>query len=236
MWYLDNGKTVFMNKHHAFLCLQQLMWGYQGKSLVDDPLTVVIPEGELVVILGRNGSGKSSLLRVLSGLQPPLSGTVTFDGHPVRPDTVAMVFPNRSYVPFMKVRDLIVSVKGLSVFAGRRERERAFEQAEEVLTRVQLTGYSHRLLDSLSDGEYRKVMIGAALARGARLVFLDEPTAFLDYESRIHLLELLQELTQQQMATVMMTSHEPELSAIYAHRIWTIRDRMVEQKAGGGSR
>jgi glycerol transport system ATP-binding protein len=149
----------------------------------DPPLDHTFADGEISVVLGANRSGKSLLCRVLAGLATPHAGEVLFDGAPCgaadsRP--VALVMQSFVNYPAWTVADNIVSpliARGVSRSARR-------DRAKEIASQLGLEGLLDRFPHELSGGQQQRVAIGRALAKGARVLLLDEPLVNLDYKLR----------------------------------------------------
>ena len=161
-------------------------WGEGVPALRDCRLTV--PGPGLWMLVGSNGSGKSTLLRLIAGLLTPTAGHITCQGRP------ALVFQNPDHQLLLPScgTDLQLSLaEGLS----REERRR---RVAEALAQVGLSGLEGRPIHTLSGGQKQRVAIAGALASGADLLLLDEPTALLDPVSQTEVLELIHRLCHQQ--------------------------------------
>lgn len=216
------------------LIVHDLTTGYAGRRggapiTVTAPFSASLHSGELTCLLGPNGAGKSTLLRTLSGFQPPLSGDITIAGRSVaayRPAELArvigVVLTERISLDAMRVDDLVALGRApytgfwgrLSV-ADRRIVSRAFEM-------VGIEDLRERMVATLSDGERQKVMIAKALAQETPIIFLDEPTAFLDYPSKVDIMQLLRRLAREEGKTVFMSTHDLELAFQVADTIWLL--------------
>ena len=202
------------------LVLKDLVIGYDtraGQRRVTAPLSVKLPEGRLICLVGRNGVGKSTLLRSLSGLQPPLSGDVLLGGssiasysHKALARLVSVVTTRDVPVPSMTSWEVVA--------LGRSPYTQFWGQLspadKEIVDRsIDITGISplvSRRVGSLSDGERQKVMIAKAIAQETPLILLDEPTAFLDYPSKVSTLSLLSRLAREMGRTILVSTHDVE--------------------------
>ena len=202
------------------LVLKDLVIGYNtraGQRRVTAPLSVKLPEGRLICLVGRNGVGKSTLLRSLSGLQPPLSGDVLLGGssiasysHKALARLVSVVTTRDVPVPSMTSWEV--------VSLGRSPYTQFWGQLspadKEIVDRsIDITGISplvSRRVGSLSDGERQKVMIAKAIAQETPVILLDEPTAFLDYPSKVSTLSLLSRLAREMGRTILVSTHDVE--------------------------
>ena len=212
------------------ITLTALAIGYQtkkGAKVVADNLNASISRGELTCLLGRNGIGKSTLLRTLSGFQPKLSGSITIAGRELDSYTdrelarmVGVVLTERPNIEQMTVREMVSL--GRSPYTGFWGRLNAADEriTDEALRLVDIASLSHRLVQTLSDGERQKVMIAKALAQQTPVVFLDEPTAFLDYPSKVEMLLLLRRISREAQKTVFLSTHDLELALQVADRLW----------------
>ena len=210
--------------------LRDLSIGYPDKhntKRVAEHLNASIHSGELTCLLGTNGVGKSTLLRTLSAFQPPLGGTIdlldrplsTYDDRQLA-TVIGVVLTEKSDIRNMTVEELVGL--GRSPYTGfwgtLKEGDRRI--VHEAIARVRIEPLTQRMVHTLSDGERQKVMIAKALAQETPIIFLDEPTAFLDFPSKVEVMQLLHNLTHTLQKTVFMSTHDLELALQIADKIW----------------
>ena len=213
------------------LAFHALTTGYchgSRQSIVGKGLEGSLPRGTLTVLLGTNGAGKSTLLRTLAGLQPPLAGDIFWEGNSLasltpeeRAKRLSIVLTVRPETGNLTVRE-VVALGRLPHRQGLWGSRNAAADAEAVERAMRLTttsAWSERPVSRLSDGERQRVFIAKALAQETPLILLDEPTAFLDYPSRVQFFNLLKRLTNEMGKTVLLSSHDVELAAAHADRI-----------------
>ncbi|MDX2063889.1 MAG: ABC transporter ATP-binding protein [Bacteroidia bacterium] len=214
------------------LACEELTVGYgtgRGAQALLEPFSASVPAGAFVALLGLNGTGKSTLLRTLAGLQRPLGGSLRYNGMPIGTPTalarhVAVVLPPRAAPPLVGVYATVA----LGRYPYRRwlpslsEADTAAIEAALAATGTQ--PLAHRRLDTLSDGERQRVFIARALAQATPLLLLDEPTAHLDPRGRHQILHLLAQLAHTQGKAIVAATHEVALAQKLAHELWLIAD------------
>lgn len=209
-----------------------LTTGYRrGKkeTVVGRHLTASLYSGELTALLGRNGAGKSTLMRTLAGFQPPLGGKVMIEGREITDfkggdlaKTVSVVLTEKPVLENMDV-EALVSL-GRSPYTGYWGGLSEYDR-EAVERAIELTGIESlrkRDVQSLSDGERQKVMIAKAFAQETPVIFLDEPTAFLDYPSKAELMRLLGRLARDEGKTIFVSTHDLEIALRLCDRFWQL--------------
>lgn len=216
------------------VCLQHLTIGYPGRHhqhVVATGLEAAIHAGELTCLLGRNGIGKSTLLRTLSGFQPPLAGDILLPlGSDLSPLTsltdqqlsriIGVVLTEKPHVRNMTVHELVALGRSpYTDFWGRLSAEDK-TQVDKALTLVGIEALRDRMVQTLSDGERQKVMIAKTLAQQTPVIYLDEPTAFLDFPSKVEMMQLLRRLAHDEQKTIFLSTHDVELSLQMADRLW----------------
>ena len=201
--------------------------GRQGLNVVASGITADICQGELTCLLGRNGVGKSTLLRTLSGFQPRLSGSISIEDRELDDysdrelaQKLGVVLTERPDVQQMTVWDLVAL--GRSPYTGfwGRLHDDDVQVVAEAIAQVGIEQLRHRLVTTLSDGERQKVMIAKALAQQTLIIFLDEPTAFLDYPSKVEMLQLLRRLSHDTDKIIFLSTHDMELALQIADELW----------------
>ncbi|KAA6333639.1 iron complex transport system ATP-binding protein, partial [termite gut metagenome] len=174
-----------------------------------------------------NGIGKSTLLRTLSAFQPPLSGNISIQNHEIGEyhekelaTLVSVVLTDKFDVKDMTVRELIgLGRSPYTGFWGRLSKDDE-KIVDSALSLVKIENLSLRMIHTLSDGERQKAMIAKALAQETPIVFLDEPTAFLDFPSKVEIMQLLHQLSRKTNKTIFMSTHDLELALQIADKIW----------------
>jgi putative ABC transport system ATP-binding protein len=233
----------------AALRAENLTRHYQmGESVIRavDGVTLEVAKGEFAAMLGSSGSGKSSLLNLIAGLDRPTSGTVTVDGSDLaqlsreqlaryRRHTVGIVFQAFNLIPTMSVAENVeLPLRFAEVPAEERRR-----LANESLERVGLGARLRHRPTELSGGEQQRVALARALVNRPKLLLADEPTGNLDSKTGKEILDLIQQLNRQNGITVIMVTHERELADRYATRQIFLGDGKViadKRKAAGGDR
>jgi iron complex transport system ATP-binding protein len=210
---------------------RDLSFSYPGTRLFEH-LSLRIDPGKVTAILGPNGSGKTTLLRLATRVLLPVSGTVSLNGSEVsglRPREVARlvsVVPQEEATLFpFSVEETVLMGRSpwLSGFGFVSDTDRA--TAAECLEVVDASHLIRRDVTELSGGERQRVLIARALAQGASLLVLDEPTSHLDLRHQVAILRLLERLRAEQGRTVVVISHDVNLCSRFA-------DRMVLLAAG----
>ena len=212
--------------------LRDVSIGYKqrhSQRLVAQHLSAAIRSGQLTCLLGENGVGKSTLLRTLSGFQPRMAGEITISGRPLdaySPQHLArkigVVLTERPDIQQMTVTELVSLGRApYTDFWGRLSEEDE-DICQQAIQQVGIEKLSCRLVSTLSDGERQKVMIAKALAQQTPIIYLDEPTAFLDVENRIMVLQTLQRLAHDTGTTVIFSTHDIYDGAKYSDSVLSI--------------
>ena len=234
-----------LNKKKLYICttkmnnetivLKDLGIGYltkHGVRVVAEHINGAIRSGELTCLLGANGVGKSTLLRTLSAFQPKISGEILFtEGDKQSREIsemsdkelsrkIGVVLTEKPDVRNMTVRELVSL--GRSPYTGfwGTYSEEDLQIVDESISLVGIEPLSKRMVHTLSDGERQKVMIAKALAQQTPVIYLDEPTAFLDYPSKVEVLQLLRLISRQAGKTIFLSTHDVELALQLADKIW----------------
>jgi len=217
--------------------LEDLTIGYKkGKSvtLLLKGLNIGVYSSELVAVIGRNGTGKSTLLRTLCGLQDPLSGQVFISDIPVKKFTInararkmAYVSTENIHAGHMKVKDLVAL--GRTPYTGWFGNLSLSDKMVimDAIDSVGLTGKQDDFIDEISDGERQRTMIARALSQNTELIYLDEPTAFLDINNRFEIFNLLYNLTRVKGKTIIFSTHDLQVALSESDRLWLIEDENI---------
>ncbi|MBQ6084056.1 MAG: ABC transporter ATP-binding protein [Bacteroidales bacterium] len=202
--------------------------GYANKAVVSD-INVSLNEGDIIALIGPNGAGKSTLFKTFSTHIKPVGGKIELFGRDInlysnneRAKLLGIVLTERPDDMFLKVYDVVA--------AGRYPYTGMFgklseDDEKEIKASLELVGVNNlidRVFNTLSDGEKQKVMIAKAIAQNTPIIMLDEPTAFLDYPSKIELFSLLKKLAKEQKKAILFSSHDLELLLRYTDNIWII--------------
>ncbi|MBF1478209.1 ABC transporter ATP-binding protein [Prevotella pallens] len=215
------------------ITLEQLSVGYKGFPPVVSNINVEIKSGELTCLIGSNGIGKSTLLKTLTGFLPKLSGRLLLDGRDInmlsqreRAKYISIVLTYKSDVQNLSVTEMVGM--GRMPYTGFWGKLNANDQTI-VAEAIEMVGIEHlknRMIQTLSDGERQKVMIAKALAQQTPVILLDEPTSFLDFPSKVEMLQLLHRLAKETNKVVFLSTHDLELAL-------RIADRLVELNKNG---
>ena len=198
--------------------LNDLTIGY-GHRILLQHASATIPAGELVALVGRNGTGKSTLLRAIAGLGERLGGEIRLDGHSLETlspqqlaTTVSFVTTERVRIPNLRCEDVVALGRApYTNWIGRvQEQDKAI--VERSLELVGMAAFAGKTMDRMSDGECQRVMIARALAQDTPVILLDEPTAFLDLPNRYELATLLRRLTRDEGKCILFSTHDLDVA------------------------
>ncbi len=207
---------------------KSLSIGYDNKTVVSD-INVMLNEGDIIALIGPNGAGKSTLFKTFSTHIKPLGGKIELFGKDLmsyspkeRAKLLGIVLTERPDDMFLKVFDVVAA--GRYPYTGMfgKLNEKDEKEIKESLELVGVNNLIDRVFNTLSDGEKQKVMIAKAIAQNTPVIMLDEPTAFLDYPSKIELFSLLKKLAKEQKKAILFSSHDLELMLRYTDNLWII--------------
>ena len=218
------------------IILKNLSIGYRvktGTHRVAKSINAAIQQGELTCLLGANGVGKSTLLRTLSAFQPALDGEImvcnsltthllplTSFSDKELSRTIGVVLTEKPDIRNMSVRELVALGRSpYTGFWGTLHNE-DWKIVDEAIDAVRIGVLRERMVNTLSDGERQKVMIAKALAQQTPIIFLDEPTAFLDFPSKVEMMQLLRRLAREAQKTIFLSTHDFELALQVADKLW----------------
>jgi sulfate transport system ATP-binding protein len=201
-----------------------------GDFVALDDVSIAVPHGSLTALLGPSGGGKSTLLRVIAGLELPDAGSVLISGEdtthtPARKRGVGFVFQHYAAFKHMTVRDNVAF--GLKIRKRGRDEIRA--RVEELLRLVHLEGFAERYPAQLSGGQRQRMALARALAVEPRVLLLDEPFGALDATVRKELRAWLRRLHDEVHVTTIFVTHDQEEAMEVAEQIVVLNEGRVEQ-------
>lgn len=209
--------------------------GY-GERLIVKNLSVAIPDKKITTIIGPNGCGKSTLLKAMTRIIPHQSGTVLLDGANISKESTKVLARKMAILPQTPESTSGLTVSEL-VSYGRFPYQKGFGQLtkkdiEVIEWALEVTGttdFKYRPVDALSGGQRQRVWIAMALAQETEIIFLDEPTTYLDMAHQLEVLELLQKLNIEQERTIIMVLHDLNQAARFADNIIALKDGEIVQ-------
>jgi iron complex transport system ATP-binding protein len=229
------------NISEKILSFYDLIIGYSaGRSLkvLLPPLCASACKGELIAVIGKNGIGKSTLLKTLTGLHPAIGGKITVCGK-----DLAGYSRNESARKIGYTSTEIVKVHNMTVYdlvalgrfphtnwMGKLNKDDQ-EAVNEAIEKTGMSDFRNNYIMQLSDGERQRAMIARVLAQNTDILIMDEPTAFLDISSKFEIIHLLHELTSTSGRTIIFSTHDLQTAITRADKIWMILENSLQEGA-----
>lgn len=214
------------------ITIEKLKIGY-GQQIVAENLNAQFNEGELTCLLGPNGIGKSTLLRTMMALQKPLNGNIfykkKYDGEKINISNIpqneiakiiSIVLTEKPDVDNMNAEEIVGM--GRNPYTGFWGTLSAGDKkiVAETIETVGMAKYMKTPISRLSDGELQKIMTAKALAQSTPVMLLDEPTSFLDFQSKVEIMSLLRNLAHNMNKTIILSTHDLTLAEKMADKLW----------------
>ena len=217
------------------ISLEQISIGYKRNLPLLSGLNLTAEPGEMIALVGRNGTGKSTLLRSILGLTPLLAGKCLLRGIALqdydlqnRARTVSYVSSQVARIPSITVRELVslgrIPYTGWMGRQGKEDRK----LVEKAIMEVGMEKYMDRNLEQLSDGERQRVMIARAFVQDTPVMVLDEPAAYLDIPNKYELVRILSAFRDQRK-TILYSTHDLETAMMCADKFWVILDGQIHE-------
>lgn len=209
--------------------LQNITIGYNNQAVISN-LSLTVHEGELLSLLGPSGVGKTTLLKTIAGLTPPLNGEISIDGKnltkiPAEQRDTVLLFQKPLLFPFLTVSENI----GFGLKMKKWEQKRITAQAEEMMELTEIATLGDKKPHQLSGGQQQRVALARALVLQPSILLLDEPFSNLDAELRQKMQNLIQHLHQQTATTMLFVTHDQSESFIISDRIALLIDGRIHQ-------
>lgn len=217
---------------------RKLLTGYDNRAIIEN-MNITLPENKISVIIGGNGCGKSTLLKTFCRVGKIMDGEILLDGRrmsdydskelaqiigllpqsPVVPEGISVIdLVSRGRFPYQKF------MRGMN--------NEDYEAVKEALELMNISHLADCSVDELSGGQRQRVWIALALAQQTDILFLDEPTTYLDIAYQVEILEFLKELNRKKNTTIVMVLHELNLAVRYADYIFAMKDgKLVKEGA-----
>lgn len=216
------------NPKNILLSVDQLTVGYQDgvfKNIILENLSVTLSAGELVCFMGPNGIGKSTLIRTLAGLHPPLSSQAGFS---VDPQKISVVLTDRITAVNMTVQELVTYGRYPYLDWNIKLSNKDIEMIDRSITLTRIHHLLDKKLYELSDGQLQMTMIARALVQDTPIILLDEPTAHLDLNNRVEIMNLLRNICRTEGKAILVATHELDLALQTADLVWLVgNDRKI---------
>lgn len=209
---------------------------YSEKVIIDD-LQITIPDKKITTIIGANGCGKSTLLKAMTRIIPHQKGSIIFDGKEIVKEHTKQLAKKMAILPQTQESASGLTV-GELVSYGRfpyqngfgRLSKRDYEVIDWALDVTNASDFKQMPVDALSGGQRQRVWIAMALAQETEMIFLDEPTTYLDMAHQLEILELLQKLNEEEGRTIVMVLHDINQAARFADYIIALKDGAIVKK------
>jgi cobalamin transport system ATP-binding protein len=214
--------------------ISSLNIGYVNSTVLEN-INITTSSSKLICLIGRNGQGKSTFLKTISGLLPPLKGSIKFNNKDIssysekeRAKLLSVVLTTKIDIGNITVEEFIhfgrypyTNWFGINSKSDQTEIENAIQFCG-------LNEFKNRKYAELSDGEKQKVNIARAIAQNTPIIVLDEPTAHLDLVNKIEILKLLKELVDKQKKMILISTHQIELALQLCDELWVLNNSRIE--------
>lgn len=221
-------------KTKEMLSFSHVAVGYGNKPVLTD-VSFRVEKGEYVALIGSNGTGKSTLIKCVSGLLPLSAGEIEICGKNLRKikakerARMVAVVPQSYYVDYdFTVEDIVMMGRNPYIDFRHRESKKDHEIAERAMKLTKTDEFRNRPYNELSGGERQRVILARAITQQPEIILLDEPTSALDLHHQIEVMELIRKLNEEEHITVLAVLHDINLASRFCSRIVILKDGHVE--------
>lgn len=193
---------------------------------IQENLSLSFDKGKLIALIGRNGKGKTTLLKTLLGILPKLEGEILINGNPLEEISnidlskqIALVLTGRNFDSNLYVKDVLALGRTPYLGLSFKLSETDSDVINRVVEQVQIKHFLNRKLSDLSDGEKQKILLARALVQETSVIILDEPTAHLDNPNRHELFQFLKQLASEKSKLIILSTHEVNLARQYVDEV-----------------
>ena len=215
------------------LQINNLTIGYEDQTVLSQ-INLKLEKGKLVCLMGQNGTGKSTLIRTISGVQQSLDGQVfvndTLLGEldiQARAKLISLVLTEKPSTGNLSVEELVSMGRYPYLGWNVKYAQGDFQIIDDAIAKVNLGELRNKKIFTLSDGQLQKTMIARALAQNGEIMILDEPTAHLDLNNRVEIMYLLKQLARETNKAILLATHELDLALQMADKLWLIKDGSI---------
>ncbi len=214
------------------ITVKDLAIGYE-KVLLQN-INFTIEEGEVVSLLGKNGVGKSTLIKTILGLIPSKKGEIRIGGENIKKyspvemaQEVSVVLTHQEITSMLSVLEVLSLGRTPYKTIFSRLNVRDWEKINQTIQLLELENLKDRRIGELSDGQKQRVMIGRALVQDTNLIILDEPTTHLDFSGKFAVFQLLRRLVQITKKTILLSTHQIDLALSHSDKVLFIKDDIL---------
>ncbi len=221
-------------QRNSILELESVSVGYFQKKkehIILKNITVSVMDAKFIALVGKNGVGKSTLLRSISRVQPILNGTVKIQNKNIKnlsalelSKQLSIVLSERIPPSNFTVYEIIALGRQVYTNWIGKLTKKDIQIINNAIDLCAIKHLKHKKIEELSDGQYQKVMIARAIAQDTTIILLDEPTAHLDIENKIEIFHLLHKLVKTKKKTILISSHEIQLCLKYVDDLWILSE------------
>lgn len=214
------------------ITVEKLAIGYESTLLQD--INFTIEEGEVVSLLGKNGIGKSTLIKTILGLVPSKKGEIRIGGENIKKYTpvemareVSVVLTHQEVNPMLSVLEVLSLGRTPYKAIFSRLNIKDWEKINQTIQLLEIEDLKDRRIGELSDGQKQRVMIGRALVQDTNLIVLDEPTTHLDLSSKFTIFQLLRRLAQITKKTILLSTHQIDLALSHSDKVLFMKEAIL---------
>lgn len=217
----------------SILTCKNLIVGYKDNTLIDS-INVSANQEDLVALMGLNGTGKTSFFKTILKEIPSIEGEILLKGKAIKDlsslqELVSVVYTDRVSIFSYTVRDMVAMgrMPHTNMFGKLMPQDKAI--IENQIHALELQEIADTEINSLSDGQFQKVMIARALTQETPLILLDEPTAFLDIKNKKNIHALLRKLAKEQQKTILVSTHNLSFAKAFCNKVWLIKNKEMNE-------
>lgn len=212
--------------------IANLSFAYKKDHKILDDISLTVEQGEILGILGPNGTGKTTFIKCINRILTPLSGTVTYGGKnllSMKQEEIAKII---AYVPqyigsFFDMTVIDAVMMGRLPYVNRSYSKEDEEIVFDILKRLELEEFAFRNIKEMSGGERQRVFIARALAQQPKIIILDEPTSALDLHNQLFILRIIAEVAKQSNISIIMTIHDLNLASMFCDKLLMLNNKKI---------
>lgn len=217
---------------NKILDIQHLAFAYEEKKRILNDISFLVDKGDVLGVLGPNGTGKTTMIKCINNILTPCGGDVFFQGKNVGEYSAKELAKIIAYVPqyasgFFDISVVDTVLSGRIPYAGTGYSEEDREIAFAIIEKMGLEKFAFRSIKAMSGGERQRVFIARALAQQPKIIILDEPTSSLDLKNQLFILNNIAQLAVENGMTIIMTIHDLNLASMYCNKTIMLKDGYV---------